>query len=91
MHDALFELTHGVQFPYDSESEEGGDALGLPPAGYEVVDWAHAAALGVIHDLRDRRGIKWEFNKVDLDVRKQIVASLAEIIREAHRIDQQTR
>ena len=45
-------------------------------------DWAHATARGVIEDLADRRGIKWELEKFDLDTRKEIVASLAAIIRE---------
>lgn len=48
-------------------------------------DWAHYAARGIIADLGDRHTIKWGFENVDELVRMEIVASLAEIIRTAHR------
>ena len=49
----------------------------------DAEDWTHKAARGICHDLLDRRGIKWEFEKVDDDVRVEIVEALAEIIRAA--------
>jgi hypothetical protein len=68
-------LKHGQEFPYD---ESAGPSK----------DWAHAAARGVIADLADRRGIKNGFYDVDEDIREEIVASLAEIIRLAHKESQ---
>lgn len=65
-------LAHGVRFPYDADAPR---RQGL------VIDWAHAAALGVLADLLDRRGVKWELEKVDPETRVEIVRSLAAIIR----------
>lgn len=47
-------------------------------------DWAHAAARGVVADLQGRRAIKWGFDDIDEEIRAEIVASLAAIIRLAH-------
>ena len=58
---------HGQRFPYHGEKAT---------TQYEVI------ALGVLADLCDRRGIKWEFEKVDTDVRKTIVMDLAAIIQD---------
>lgn len=66
---AKHRLEHGEKYPYHE----------LPPA-----DWAERAALGVLADLGDRRGIKHELNEPDLDVKAEIVATLADIIRCAH-------
>lgn len=71
---AKFRLEHGAKYPYDLD--EGEDAQPEP-----ATDWAHAAARGVLADLLDRRGIKWELEKVDQDVRVELTQSLAEIIR----------
>lgn len=68
-------LSRGDDFPYELN---GGDNK-TPP------DWAHRAARGVIADLQDRRGLKNELAAVHMDDRKEIVASLAAIIRTAHR------
>lgn len=68
MADAKFRIAQGTQSPYHEQA---------PTDKYE------AAALGVLADLGDRKGIKWELEGVDLDVRKEIVASLAQIIKEA--------
>lgn len=58
----------GNEYPYDD--------------GREAVDWAHKAARGILSDLCDRRGIKWEFEKVaDDDTKCDIVDSMAAIIR----------
>lgn len=66
------QIAHGNQFPYD-----GG--LEAAPAS----DWAHTAARGILADLLDRRGIKWELEKVEEDVRVDIVTALAAIVRAA--------
>ncbi len=79
---ASIALENGGEFPYDApdswwnDAEDGND----PPAPR---DMAHAAARGIIADLKDRRGIKTEFNGVDEDIRKEIVERMAEIIRQA--------
>lgn len=61
-------LKFGEEHPYD---------------GKPATDAAHRAALGVLEDLRDRRGIKNELDMVDAETRTEIVGSLAEIIRQA--------
>ena len=66
---AVRQLEHGAKFPYDGDG----------PA----IDWAHAAARGVLADLCDRRGVKHELREVDDDVRVELVASIAAIIRAA--------
>lgn len=60
----------GAKYPYDS----------VPP-----LDWAHVAAHGIVADLNDRSGIKNGFRGVDPDVRREIVESIAAIIRESSR------
>jgi hypothetical protein len=57
----------------------------------DPIDWAERAALGILNDLLDRRGIKNELGLVDDDVpdgqpmtiRIEIVQRMAEIIRQA--------
>jgi hypothetical protein len=74
-------LERGAKYPYDAGTEFWADSEKTPPP---PTDWAHAAARGVLADLCDRRGIKWELDKVDHDVRQELMQSLAEIIRQAH-------
>lgn len=74
-------LKHGASFPYDASDEwwyEESEASTPPPA---ATDWAHAAARGIVANLKDRRGIKDGFNRVDEDVRREIVEDIATIIR----------
>jgi hypothetical protein len=66
MSDAQWWLDHGNEFPFHEK-----------PA----TDWAERAALGVLADLTDRRGIKHELRNCDDDVKAEIVESLAAIIR----------
>ena len=66
------QLAHGSKYPYDGGSEAA-------PA----IDWAHAAARGVMADLLDRRGVKWELEKVGIDVRADIVTAVAAVVRAA--------
>ena len=62
------ELERGEEYPYH---------------GQKPKDWAERAALGILWDLSDRRGIKHELDEVDQDVRVEIVQKMAEIIRAA--------
>jgi hypothetical protein len=66
--DAKEKLEQGVNYPYDYR---------------EPIDAAHRAALGVLADLTDRRGVGHELTNVDLDIKVEIVETLAAIIREA--------
>lgn len=75
MSDAAFLLKHGNEYPYHDR-----------PA----TDWAERAALGVLADLTDRRGIKHELRNIDADIRVEIVESLAAIIRAARDADSET-
>ncbi|MEZ0212500.1 MAG: hypothetical protein ACAH27_06050 [Xanthobacteraceae bacterium] len=71
-------LKKGENYPYDNPDERDVDESTppLPP-----VDWAHAAARGVVANLKDRRAIKWGFENVDEETRAEIITSLAAIIR----------
>lgn len=55
------------------------DSKSIPPPK----DWAHLAALAVIADLSDRKGIKNALDSVEPDIKMEIVDSIAEIIRAA--------
>lgn len=67
-------LESGNKYPYD-EDDDGGKPI------ENANDWAMRAARGVIYDLTDRRKIKWGFDDVALDVRREIITSLAGTIR----------
>lgn len=58
------------EFPYNSR---------------QPIDWAEKAALSVLNDLSDRRGIKHELDAIDYDVREEIVITMAAIIRNCAR------
>jgi hypothetical protein len=66
------DIEQGCKYPYD---------------GREPVDAAHRTALGVLHDLCDRKGIKSELFSVDDEVKADIVDALATIIREGMKIE----
>ena len=79
MFDAEFDVTQGAEFPYDATDTWNRvypNALPLP-----AVDWAHRAARGILHDLKDRKGVGNELEGVDEETRSEIVASIAAIIR----------
>lgn len=59
-------LEHGAKYPYDNR---------------QPIDAAHCAALGVIANLRDRRGVRQELEQIEDDIRIEIVDELAIIIR----------
>lgn len=67
-------LEMGAEFPYDDDSDTPSPA----------VDWAHAAARGVLADLGDRRGVGQELEQVNDETRVELVQAVAEIIRLAH-------
>lgn len=69
MSTAKFRLKHGAEYPFN---------------GRAPTDDAERAALGVLADLCDRRGIKHELQDTDDDIKEEIVTSLAAIIRLAH-------
>jgi hypothetical protein len=73
-------LDQGEKFPYDAGGEFWEEDAEVPPS---AVDYAHYAARGIIAELDDRRGIKWELRKIDHETRADIVQSIAEIIRVA--------
>lgn len=70
-------LDRGARFPYDAPDDWDGRTP-LPPA-----DWAHAAARGVVQELGGRSGLDTMLGELDPDIRREIVANLAAIIREA--------
>ena len=75
----MIALEMGDEYPYDGTDDFwNGKEDAAPPQ-----DWAHRAARGVIADLTDRRKIKYGFDGIDEDVRIEIVATLASIIRAA--------
>lgn len=73
-------LDHGAKYPYDGGADFWEDRSPDPPP---AMDWAHAAARGVLCDLLDRRGIKRELDheEIDHETRAEITRSLAAIIR----------
>jgi hypothetical protein len=66
--DAKFDIMMGLEYPYNER---------------QPVDNTETAVLAILANLTDRRGIKQEFCNVDLDIREEIVTTLADIIREA--------
>lgn len=73
-------LKIGAEFPYDAPDAWWAGSGTNPPA---PVDWAHAAARGILADLSDRRGIKWSLEEIDEETRREIAETMAEIIRQA--------
>jgi hypothetical protein len=85
--DASRALIEGDEFPYDAADRwwcTHADVVGRPP---KPSDFAHRAARGIIANLRDRRGVKNGFDRIDEDMRIDMVNDAAEIIREAIRQD----
>jgi len=76
-------LEHGGEYPYDATDAWWHACDDTEPPSPK--DMAHAAARGIIADLKDRRGIKNGFERVDEETRKQIVERMAEIVRQAIR------
>ncbi len=76
--DIIERLELGEEFPYDTDFDL------YPSSTTPSTDWAHTAARGILADLCDRRGIKSELDKVDLDVRIELTQTIAAIIRMAY-------
>lgn len=79
MFDTEFDVTQGAKFPYDAPdtwNKAYPDVLPIP-----ATDWAHTAARGILHDLSDRFDIKNALADIQEDVRFEIVAAVAAIIR----------
>lgn len=70
------DLDSGRKYPYDQPDD---DESATPAA-----DWAHAAARGILSNLKGRGGIGNELEQLDEELRKEIVDEAAEIIRLAH-------
>jgi hypothetical protein len=68
----------GIKFPYDAGGANLDDDHNHPPPS---VDKARETALGILADLCDRRGISHELEAIDHDIRVELVADLAQIIR----------
>lgn len=75
-------IESGREFPYDAPD---GWTRGQPTP--PEIDYAHAAARGILTDLCDRSGIKHGFADIDEEIRKDIIESIAEIIRQAKEED----
>lgn len=73
-------LKRGADFPYDARDKWWNSGGKRAP---KAKDWAHAAARGVIADLTDRHTIKWSFDGIDEATRREIVQTMAAIIRMA--------
>lgn len=73
-------LHHGNKYPYDADEDANGDYC---PVQHDD-DWSFRAARGVLSDLTDRRNINRGFEDIDHDIRVNIVAALAGIIRLAN-------
>lgn len=73
--DAKKYLKDADKYPYELMPGDNP----IPP------DYAHRAARGCLSDLCDRKAIGNVLDDIDLDTRKDIIASLAAIIREAQK------
>ena len=78
-------LRLGELYPYDAPKSWWDSDSTVRPKLQGDGDWSFRAARGVIEDLCDRRGIKNGFEDIPDDIRVDIVAALAEIIREAEK------
>lgn len=74
---ANFRINHGVEYPYHSPEK------GRKPKINED-DFASKAAAGILDDLLDRRGIKYELGGCEHDIKKEIFNSLRNIIEVAY-------
>lgn len=67
------DLDSGRKYPFDQPDD---DESAIP-----ATDWAHAAARGILSNLKGRGGIGNELEQLDEELRKEIVDEAAEIIR----------
>lgn len=83
-----FWLEQAKSFPYDAPDsyQEDYDTNKQPPV---AKDWCHLAARGVLANLLGRRGIRPALEDLDEDIRIDIIDSVTEIIRAAHKSENQ--
>jgi hypothetical protein len=72
-------LFQGVESPYDAPDIFLRNFPEIPPPS--AIDWAHAAARGVIKNLVFRKGMRDAFIGISQEVRHELVAEISEIIR----------
>lgn len=87
--EALICLHGGDVHPYDDPGFDPNDPWWedenhVSPDPSPAKDWAHRAARGIVNDLLDRRDIKFGFHGVVEETRREIVETMAEIIRVAY-------
>lgn len=78
---AQWSIFLGKKYPYDAPDNWMKSSDDVPPV--DNTDIYLVAARGILADLTDRRDIKRGFENVDDDIRVEIVATLAAIIKEA--------
>lgn len=76
-------IGRGSKYPYDASDAWWVSLRDAPPP----VDRAHIAARAIVANLQDRHTIKHGFDGVDEATRAEIVATLAEIIRQVNAMD----
>ena len=50
-----------------------------------MIDWADIIAERIESDILDRRGLKWEYDKIDEDIKVDIRSAWARIVRDGHK------
>lgn len=76
-------IDRGSRYPYDASDAWWVSLRDAPPPA----DRAHIAARAIVANLQDRHTIKHGFDGVDEATRAEIVATLAEIIRQVNAMD----
>ena len=76
-------LRLGADYPYDAPDAWWASDF-ISRVKLHPSDWAYAAARGVVADLHERDTIKQALKQSNETLRKEIVESLAEIIRLAY-------
>ena len=81
---ARWSLEIGGKFPYDKPDSWWADSHDSHPV-LLAPSWQVSAARGIVANLRGRRGIKYELqtDRIDEDVRQEIILTLAAIIEAA--------
>ena len=79
MHRLTPYLYLGVESPFDASDHFHSEFPNIPAP--EAIDWAHAAARGIATNLRERTGIQEGFQGLSEEVRLDLIAEIAQIIR----------
>lgn len=85
MDDNLLMIKLANDYPFDAPDSWWNDISSPPQSPSVPKDAYHSAARAVIHDLQDRRDIKHllRVDRMDEEVRQELVATLASIIKTA--------